>query len=532
MMLPAPTQATLPALVYYLGLGINAIPLGVADKRPAESVLGRQRWKPYQTTRITHAQAVAWTTLLPVDHGVGLICGQISGGLVCLDADHVGFAAWLLDHLDHPLLRGAWVVETGSGKVHIWVRAHAAPQVHAWYLRAGERAGEVRGEGSYAAAPPSLHPSGVRYATRSGGAERIEMLDDADERARQLAEAYLLSNPTDVPPPQGERSYRYLEPDAEQRQEIASRVRAANFSRKIRDTLLKPDCQDITNAYWVGIDSHSEIDFAVVCAMIRKGWSSDEAEWVFAGSLVAANCYANPHRHGSRGHAYWSTTWTRAQTEVTRQVAASRVATGANFKVVEAVCLGSYNPRYRLKIETLGHTGGERLMRVTVTVDELMGEREFQRACVRQLRTWTPRFTTGQRGRDFQQFTEAVLTMVTDQVNIPREFTTTGWREAKLVRYLDMCAERVPDELGAVSLGWVDDGVYFVLLGELFQMIHAFDRNMTNEQFMDCVVSVAEAREMVHRFPNGQKVRVLRLIPRPGRLSLALASPDADDGGS
>jgi hypothetical protein len=529
-MLPAPAQSGTPALLYYLGLGINAIPLGVGQKDPYRSVLGGQ-WKTFQTTRISTTQANAWVQLADPQHGVGLICGKISGGLVCLDADHDAFAAWLLDHRDHPLLVGTWVVETGSAKVHIWVRTHKPPQVHAWYLRQGLRAGEVRGEGSYAAAPPSIHPSGKRYESRQGSPENMLVVDDVDALARSLADAYLLTNPTDVPTPTNDKSYRVLDPNPEQIAEIGSRVLAAQFPRKIRDALLKPGCQDVNHAYWQACDSHSEIDFAVVCAMVRKGWSSDEAEWIFAGSLLAANCYANKQRHGSKGFAYWKTTWDAAQAAVNQQVAASRVATGANFKVIQAVRVGNYNPRFRLKLETMGNPGGERLMRVTVSTEELANEKGFQLACMRQA-FWQPLFAAGQRGRDFQQFTGAVLTMVTDQVGVAREFTTTGWREAKLIRFLEMCADRVPAERGMVSMGWAEDGVFYVMGEELYAAIRAHDRSMTNEQFMDCVMSVAETREVVYRFPSGQAMRVLRLVPRPGRLSLALASPDADDDGN
>jgi hypothetical protein len=529
-MLPAPDPSgRTPALVYYLGLGINAIPLGVGQKEPYRSILGGQ-WKSFQTTRISQTQANAWVQLADPQHGVGLICGRISGGLVCLDADCEPFAAWLLDNRDHPLLHGHWLVETGSGKVHIWVRSRTVPRVHRWALRQGEKAGEVRGEGSYAAAPPSLHPSGQRYATRAGSPAHIQVIDDAEDLARRLVEAYLLTNPRDVPPPVSDTSKRILEPDAEQRADIASRVKAASFPRKVQDTLLKAGHQDVSSTYWAGLDSRSEIDFAIACAFIRKGWSADESEWVFAGSLLAANCYADKRR-ANHGYAYWKLTWDNATAQVNQQVAASRVATGANFKVTDAVQVGGYNARYQLTLETIGNPGGERLMRVRVATEELASEKGFALACMRALH-WKPRFVAGQRGRDFEQFTEAVLNMVTDQINVAKEFTTSGWREALLERQLTLCADQVPFEAGAVSLGWVEDGVYYVLPDELFNALSARDRHMTNEQFMDCVMSAAEASEVAHRFPSGQVMRLLRIVPRPGRLVLSPAFLDADDDGS
>ena len=530
-MLPAPDHGGTPALVYYLGLGINAIPLGVGQKEPYKSILGGQ-WKSFQTTRISTTQANAWVQLADPQHGVGLICGKISGGLVCLDADHDAFAAWLLDNRSHPLLVGTWVVETGSAKVHIWVRTHKPPQVHAWYLRQGLRAGEVRGEGSYAAAPPSIHPSGVRYETRQGSPENMLVVDDVDALARSLADAYLLTNPTTVPAQTNDKSYRVLQPNPEQVAEIASRVLAAQFPRKIRDALLKPGCQDVNHAYWQACDSHSEIDYAVICAMVRKGWSADESEWVFAGSLLADNCYANKQRKGSRGYAYWKQTWDSAQAAVTQQVAASRVATGANFRVIDAECLGSYDPRYRLRLETLGQAGGERRMRVTITVDELMQERSFQASCVRQLRTWSPRFNTGQRGRDFQQFTEAVLAMVTDDLSLPREFTTSGSREFMIEEFLKQCAPRVPSEPGMLTGGWVEDGVYFVVGMRLFRHLRSWEHRLTNEQFMECLSRLYEWSEARYRFEQGTEVRVLRLVPKRGPLALAPAFPDGDDDDS
>lgn len=529
MMLPAPQeQGPRNHLAYYVDLGINCIPLGVASKRPYFGL--NDAWKQFQRVRVSAAQAQAWHIQAQGSHyGVGLICGRVSNGLTCLDGDGDGFYQWLLDRLDHPLLRGAWIVKTGSGKAHIWVRSQAVVKVQHWNLSGHIHVGEIRGEGSYAAAPPSLHPTKHPYETVAGSPEHILVVADAADLARKLADEYTQANPQ-VSVPREEHRQTFFEPDKEQREEISSRVRQAKFTRKIRDTLLKSGCYTPGEGYWASVTSHSDIDFALVCAMVRMGWSQDEAEWIFAGSEAAAGCYANKARHGSRGHSYWSYTWANAEKRVGEEKTAALIATGADFRVLEATAYGHRDPRFKLLMETMGHTGGEKRYEVIVTAEELSSESRFKLACLKQ-RLWQPRFTSGQRGHDFEQFTLAVANMLSDTEIIPDDFSTTGALEQMIMRQLQMCSPYVPEERGAVSIGWQENGSYYVVGHALFMAAHTYDHRLTAEQFGDIIRVMAYAEQVVYSFERGGTTRVLKITLKHGA-SPALSPPDAALDGS
>lgn len=120
-----------------------------AGKRPLV------KWEPYQLEAPHADQADQWWG--ESDANVAIVTGAVSG-LVVLDADGPeGIAA--LDTLGVP--RHTWIARTGRG-LHIYLR-HPRGDV-----RIGNRARirpklDVRGDGGYVLAPPSLHRSGRAY---------------------------------------------------------------------------------------------------------------------------------------------------------------------------------------------------------------------------------------------------------------------------------------------------------------------------------------------------------------------------------
>jgi hypothetical protein len=89
---------------------------------------------------------------------VCIVTGKLSG-LVVVDCDAMEDAAFWQEHYPSSPL----VVATGGGGVHFY---YAMPEGVEIRNRAGVlgRKIDVRGEGGYATAPPSLHPSGKKYA--------------------------------------------------------------------------------------------------------------------------------------------------------------------------------------------------------------------------------------------------------------------------------------------------------------------------------------------------------------------------------
>jgi hypothetical protein len=130
------------------------------EKRPLVA------WEPYQHRRPTEALVRSWYRRWP-DAGVGIVTGLVSRLLV-LDVDpaHGGEASLQrLSQAHGPL---PWTVEchTGGGGRHLYF-AHPGGVIQ---NRAGFRPGlDLRGDGGYVVAPPSVHPSGRPYAWSATG---------------------------------------------------------------------------------------------------------------------------------------------------------------------------------------------------------------------------------------------------------------------------------------------------------------------------------------------------------------------------
>jgi len=151
----AKDEASIQALAYrYLRRGWSIIPIG-PDKKPLTA------WAPYQKRLATTKELGEWWDRYP-EANVGIVTGLVSG-IIVLDADGPeGLAS--LEGLQLPATP---VATTGRG-------------THYYYRHPGIDSGErvrnfarrlpgldLRGDGGYVIAPPSLHPSGATYTWTS-----------------------------------------------------------------------------------------------------------------------------------------------------------------------------------------------------------------------------------------------------------------------------------------------------------------------------------------------------------------------------
>jgi len=143
----------------YLALGWSVLPVRPRDKRPLI------RWEPLQEARPSEADVAGWFEQWP-DANLGVVTGAISN-LIVLDVDpkHGGDdTLQLLERRFGPLPQ---TVEshTGGGGRHLYFRHPGYPVRN----RAGLGQGiDLRGDGGYVVAPPSVHPSGTPYAWLAG----------------------------------------------------------------------------------------------------------------------------------------------------------------------------------------------------------------------------------------------------------------------------------------------------------------------------------------------------------------------------
>jgi hypothetical protein len=143
------------AAVDYLARGWSVLPLKRGDKRPL--IL----WEALQQSRADAATLAHWFDRWP-DANIGIVTGEISN-LIVLDVDPKHGGDDSLSELEHRfgVLPETVEARTGGGGRHLYF-THPGTAVP---NRAGLAQGiDLRGDGGYVVAPPSLHPSGQIYS--------------------------------------------------------------------------------------------------------------------------------------------------------------------------------------------------------------------------------------------------------------------------------------------------------------------------------------------------------------------------------
>lgn len=148
---PAGQDLTFHYAAEYVDRGYAVIPL--IGKRPAIA------WSAYQTRRPTLAEIRDWFAGARGDgRNIGIVTGPISD-LVVVDCDSPEAVAWWRERFSETPL----VVTTGRGGAHLYYRLDDGDAVRNRTRVLGRNI-DIRGQGGYAVAPPSVHPAtGVPY---------------------------------------------------------------------------------------------------------------------------------------------------------------------------------------------------------------------------------------------------------------------------------------------------------------------------------------------------------------------------------
>ena len=142
------------AALDYGRLGWSVIPIECRGKRPLI------RWQVYQYRRVDPAEMAEWFRRWP-DANIGVVTGMVSN-LVVLDLDPRHGADASLEQLEREHGPFAETVEarTGGGGRHLYF-AHSGQILR---NRVGIAPGvDLRGDGGYVVAPPSVHACGESY---------------------------------------------------------------------------------------------------------------------------------------------------------------------------------------------------------------------------------------------------------------------------------------------------------------------------------------------------------------------------------
>ena len=141
-------SSSLTEALRYREMGLSVIPLNFKSKTPP----ARFSWKVYQRRLPEISELQSWFG--ETNHGVAIVCGRVSGNLLVRDFDDS--AAWEKFRRRYPDLYDRLpLVKTARG-VHLYARADSTEHQEL-------ADGELRGDGHYVAAPPSLHPTGIAY---------------------------------------------------------------------------------------------------------------------------------------------------------------------------------------------------------------------------------------------------------------------------------------------------------------------------------------------------------------------------------
>jgi hypothetical protein len=143
----------------YIGRGWSIIPIRTGDKRPLV------RWEEFQDRHASEAEACGWLRQWP-QAGIAVVTGGISG-LIVVDVDpgHRGDESLEKLEREHGALATTVECRTGGGGRHLYF-AHPGEVIR---NKVGLAPGiDIRADGGYVVAPPSLHASGLRYAWIEG----------------------------------------------------------------------------------------------------------------------------------------------------------------------------------------------------------------------------------------------------------------------------------------------------------------------------------------------------------------------------
>lgn len=146
------TNELLDAALEYVAKGYSVIPVQPRGKTPLVP------WSDFMTRKATEAEVREWWSKTPAAN-IGIVCGNISGGLAVIDIDPRNGGNESVRERELPA--GPVVVTGGDGR-HVYAKA---PGVRKGRPVPGV---DLQAEGAFVVAPPSIHPSGGIYRWENG----------------------------------------------------------------------------------------------------------------------------------------------------------------------------------------------------------------------------------------------------------------------------------------------------------------------------------------------------------------------------
>ncbi len=154
----------------FLKYDLSIIPLKTKSKIPSIS------WLKYQKEKATGSDIEEW--FANSNKNIGVVLGDISNGVICLDFDDVNIFEKFQKQYPE-IVRNTPISSTGKG-YHVWIKTKEKVGSFPAMFN-GEHMGDVKGNGGYVVAPPSIHENGKLYEWINGldiGFHTIDSLED------------------------------------------------------------------------------------------------------------------------------------------------------------------------------------------------------------------------------------------------------------------------------------------------------------------------------------------------------------------
>lgn len=178
----------------YAQKGLAVFPLIPRDKKPLTS-------NGFKDATTDPDKIREWWSIHP-DANVAIATGQVSGGLVVIDMDvdedkgkdgYHTFMGWCKENF--LMLPDSWLSITGRGGYHLCFRSHDPINSRVGWLDSVD----VRGDGGYIVAPPSIHPNGRKYEWEQSP-DDCELIDTTDTDVEFVLNSVLVSGKTNSEP--------------------------------------------------------------------------------------------------------------------------------------------------------------------------------------------------------------------------------------------------------------------------------------------------------------------------------------------
>lgn len=454
-------SGAVPYFLAYLKCGLSPFPVTLSKRPP----LGFE-WGIYRKRQATLIEVDAWD-----GYNIAIAAGAGSNNRVALDIDNFNFWSWLRGHPVYSVkvLGQTWVYRTGSGRgSHLWLESETEVGCSNLVLPNGVKLGEVKGEGGYLVAPPSGHETGGTYTTVYGRPDAILKVPDALKVFQHLAAAYAIflglgagasgspAQPVRVEHPYGSR---ILSPSLDE----PWQKRLKTLPSKARRALIEPACYG--EGEWIIYPSNSEIMDMIAAAMLRAGWTIDEAEQAFADAPFGQYIYRNSKRTGTFGRAALDWCWQKAEAKWEREKIAAGQAIGPGWKIVLVTRKDLDDPEYEL---TFNLDDGRSFVS-KMHIRDMTIDKQFVSGVAKST-GWAPNLQALHMGNGIMTLFRVICDMA-GVVVVAKEATTGGFIETLIKAALVETEHHISPE--SQGLGWRVQGLICIRAGLLISRVRS-----------------------------------------------------------